>query len=171
MADAKSPKQQIVVSLPGIEVNLSCLAFWLVGTHFEEAAVLFKQAHEGFSLVPYFLLCQAIELGLKAFLLLKKSNRRQLRTTDGGHNLTKLLATAEQRGLANIVSFTPDEKAVIDTVSKHYAAKGDRGKQLQYMDFGMALKGFKELPDLDPLYSIAKRLLHNAELEAAYLAA
>ena len=49
-------------------------------------------------MVPYLLLCQATELGLKAFLLSRGMTKHDLRSKFG-HNLTKLLGEAKSRGL------------------------------------------------------------------------
>src|SRR5204863_7572248 len=63
--------------------------------------------HHGF--VPWFLLCHAIELTLKSFLLARSHKVSDLASKKKGfgHNLDALLAAAKKEGLDSIPGFRP----------------------------------------------------------------
>jgi hypothetical protein len=104
------PKGQ-TIELPTIVSNFSCYGFFRVGRDFETAAVAAESAISEFSLVPYFLHCQAIELGLKAFLSLKGAKRAELKgNATAGHNLVALLESAERAGLTAHMQFSVAER-------------------------------------------------------------
>ena len=113
----KSGKHPLI-ELPTIEVNFSCYGFFHVGRDFETVAKASELEFLAFSLVPYFLFCQAIELGFKAFLSLNGAKKPELKRT--GHNLMALLDSAERAGLGTNVSFTSEEKRELRKANEYY---------------------------------------------------
>lgn len=89
--------------------------FWLDAKHFFDVAELsfgeiragMPVVHRGF--VPWFVLCHAIELALKAFLLARGHKVGELASKKKGfsHNLCALLAAASKDGLDKVPGFKP----------------------------------------------------------------
>ena len=77
---------------------------------------------------------QAMELGLKAFLMASGEPIEKLRRRYG-HNLQKLHNAARKRGLASVVDLSEDQEAVVRMLSGPYA-----GKELEYHGEGSPLK-------------------------------
>jgi len=68
-----------------------------------------KEGHEIIAPIPVmFLVGQAMELALKAYLLAKGVELRKLRY-EYGHNLHRCLRKAKELGLANVVSLSEDK--------------------------------------------------------------
>jgi hypothetical protein len=164
---ADSGAREVVLSVGNITVNLSCYGFLRYGRDFHAAAESFNNGGT-FSIVPYFLRSQAIELGLKAFLLLSGATKAKLRAKPFGHNLNSLLDAATRSGLEKFVTFTPEEAAAIRTANQFYDS-GPAGKRLQYFDVVMAMRAYKELPDLAALSGASRRLLTDSKLYDACL--
>lgn len=76
---------------PPIAANFTCYAHSELADHFLLAAAGIPTRVK-FSLVRYFLCCQALELGLKAFLSLKGLSNSDLKKI--GHDLVALLDRA-----------------------------------------------------------------------------
>jgi hypothetical protein len=153
---------------PPIVVNLSCYGFFRFGQDFARAAAAVPEAQDRRSVVPYFLYCQAIELGLKAFLLLRGLSKRELAKRPFGHDLIRLLERARSEGIDRFVSISAAEEAAIQSATGFYDS-GGAGKRLQYFDVGLALPAYRGLPDLAALASIARQLTENEKLEQEYL--
>jgi HEPN domain-containing protein len=81
----------------------------------------FKALPEGVppSWPRYFLLCHAIELALKAFLLSRRWTRQTLKRTKYGHELKKLLGEAKSEGLQLSASAVDDIEA-LDEAHKNF---------------------------------------------------
>jgi len=92
----------------------------------------------------YFLLCHAIELGIKAFLKYKGASHDDLKKI--GHDLEHLLD--EIREKHNIV-VDKDSYIRIMMVNAYYKEK----------NFEYSLMGYKELPSLEKLRSVTKIIL------------
>ncbi len=119
-------------------INFSPVGFKLVARDFRRCADRFRPPK--FSIVPYFLYCRAIELGLKAIHL---ETRRQQEVKDQyGHDLIgsykalppkrRTLSTADSNLLAQI--------------SKLYERKA-----FEYVQPGDAAHGYSDFPDLEQL--------------------
>ena len=156
-----------------LSLNLAPIGFYLYGQDFLEATKTRRWARPN-SMVPYFLCCQAIEHGLKAFLLSKGYTIAGLRK-DFGHNLTKLLAEAKGNSLDTFVRFTANEERTIAAATAFYdvaqmgtTGKRKVGKRFQYFDPITVVQGHLGLPDLGTLKRIARRLVRNEALAAEY---
>jgi hypothetical protein len=151
---------------PPIRVDLKSFGFLLYGRDFFEAAGFRGRER---SVVPYFLYCQAIELGLKAFLLWKGMTVDELSHRPYGHNLAALLAEACRRDLDVHVSFSIGERQAIETGTSFYDSGPSSRRRFQYFDVMLVLKDFKSLPDLQALATAAAKLVADKALEDAYL--
>jgi hypothetical protein len=119
-------------------INFSPAGFRLVARDLRRCAEQFTRST--FSIVPYFLYCRAIELGLKAQLL--ESRRQSDVKRDFGHDLAAGYDAlpAEKR----ILSL--DDAAFLAHVNTLYMRKA-----FEYVQPGDAANGFSTFPDLDQL--------------------
>jgi hypothetical protein len=104
-----------------------------------------------------FLVGQAIELAMKAYLLAKGISLRQLRR-DYGHELHRSLRKAKESGLASVVSLSADEEQVVELLDSLYSTK-----QLQYI-----VTGAKTFPVFGPLESVTRKLVYAIGPAAGY---
>ena len=104
-----------------------------------------------------FLIGQAIELALKAYLLAKGVPPKKLRS-DYGHELHRSLRKAKELGLSDVVSLSAEEKGIIDLLDDLYSSK-----QLQYI-----VTGSKTFPVFGPLESVARKLVYGIAPVAGY---
>lgn len=140
---------------PG-HLNVSPFGFFHFGKEFFDAAKAFKPP-EHFSPVPYFLYCRSIELVLKAFILGKGVPKRDLpKKSLYGHDLGKLLKTAQALGLHEFVEFTQKQEAEILRANKYYNSKG-----FEYFDVFWAGTGYSGLPELITLEAVATELVNR----------
>lgn len=128
-------------------VNLSPDAFRRWARHYLQCRHDFRSP-AGYSPVPYFLLCRAIELELKARHL--EDLRQHEVKAQFGHNLVKAYKAlpVEQQVLS------VEELAVLAAANDVYLDKG-----FEYMNMEDALTGFKRSPDLAQLDDIAAKLV------------
>ena len=109
-----------------------------------------KDGHEIVAPVPVmFLVGQAIELSLKAYLLLRGVSLRDLRT-EYGHNLTKSLGKCIELELFTFVEFSEEELNTVHLLNEHYSSK-----QLQFI-----VTGAKTFPVFGPLERFSLKLIH-----------
>jgi hypothetical protein len=130
-----------------LELNLSPEAFHRYAVHYYKCKQDF-QSPDGFSPVPYFLLCRAIELEIKSRHLKKK------RQTEVKREYSHRLMQAYNALTPSEQVLTPSQVEVLEAASKIYASKG-----FEYFKPQDALTGFSRYPDLTLLDSIAKRLI------------
>jgi len=106
-----------------------------------------------FSPVPYYLICHALELGLKAYLLSKNYQIEKLKKKLG-HDLEKCFKKANEKFLENIFKTKNDEGEALQKANKYYSGKG-----FEYFDVITAASGGKDLPEIGVLKEMASRLL------------
>ena len=99
----------------------------------------------------YHLIAQSIELSLKAYLLSKGLKNSRLRGPLLGHNLSNLIAEAENLGLNTLVSLDDLDRQLVSSLSRHYETH-----ELRYIKIGV-----KELPFWSLISSLAKRFTHE----------
>jgi hypothetical protein len=148
-----------------IVINFSCYASGKWAEHFLIAAQSFP-ANIKFSPVPYFLYCQALELSLKAFLLLNGVSKGDLKKKALGHNLVALLAKAKTLNLEKFVMVSEKDEKLVAMVNDFYDIPGKR--RLQYIDVGWALNAFEGLPQLTELAGLVSRVVTEPSLKAMY---
>lgn len=104
-----------------------------------------------------FLVGQAIELALKAYLVLRGESLKKLRMRFG-HNLGRCLRRAQRHGLPVILE--PDEEGAFVALDTLYASK-----ELQYI-----VAGVKTFPTFGPLERAALKIIHAIVPLAGYRA-
>lgn len=143
----------VTVNIVGVSANVSPMAFRLWASHYIRCYEAFD-AMGKFSPVPYFLLCRAIELSLKA-IHLKSISRAQVKSKYS-HNI---MALYDALGNGAKVLST-HESDVLLRASNVY-----RGKGFEYFSPDFALEGYKSFPDLRILEDVARKLMARCEEE------
>jgi len=133
-------------------INLSPLGFRRWAGHYLKCFHDFQQPDDGFSPVPYFLLCRSIELHIKA-LHLETKRQRQVKN-DYGHNLVKAFDALPE---SERVAMAADERAVFEQANTMYKDKG-----FEYFAVMDAATAFKRAPRLRTLESLAARFAAQA---------
>jgi hypothetical protein len=99
------PKGQ-VIALPTIVVRSASPENFMFGHHYLLAGKKLEPTGPR-DLVPYFLVCHALELFSKAFLMVKARSREQARK-ECWHDFYTCLAKCEARGLSDLVPITEE---------------------------------------------------------------
>src|SRR5258706_5708298 len=137
------------------------------GDFLHAAKASIETARRG-SVVQHFLCCQSIELGLKAYLLLKGRTRKELANTRRfGHQLDRLLKVCESERIGKHVPITDDDRRLIQEAGSWYVNPDKRLPYFQVLD---ALRGFRDLPPLEQLAELTGRM-QPPEMERLYLEA
>ena len=123
-------------------INFSPVGFKLVARDFRRCADTFKPPK--FSIVPYFLYCRAIELGLKAIHL--ETHKQQDVKDKYGHDL---IGSYKALPLKRQTLSTADSDLLAET-SRLYERKA-----FEYMQPGDAAHAFSDFPDLEQLARLA----------------
>jgi hypothetical protein len=101
-----------------------------------------------------FLVCRALELGLKAFLSLRGRSLDDLAGGAFGHDLDKLLAEADKQDLGALVQLSDEQRFQIVRASIYYAEK-----VLEYPSVLEALRGYGSRASMDRLLDAAETLI------------
>lgn len=123
-------------------INFSPVGFRMVARDFRRCADTFKPLK--FSVVPYFLYCRAIELGLKAIHL--ETRKQQDVKDEYGHNLIssyKALSPERQ-------TLSPADSDLLAQISRLYERKA-----FEYVQPGDAAHGYSDFPDIERLARLA----------------
>jgi hypothetical protein len=148
--DEKDEAHDVTINMESIEENLAPDAFHIYAMHYYKCKRDFTPPDNKFSPIPYFLLCRAIELEIKARHL-NRLTQEEVKDKFG-HRLLKAYKAldAEEQILSQ------NELAVLKTANERYI-KTD----LAYFNPVQALRGFSQFPALDMLDSIAKKLIDS----------
>lgn len=138
---------QKIIEPGGINANLSPDAFHRYATHYQKCKRDFH-CPDSFSPVPYFLLCRAIELEIKAKHL-KHKTQKQVKVSFG-HDLAKAYNALD-----------PSEKTLNQKEERTLLEASNiyNNKSFEYFDPQDALTGYRRFPDLAMLDSIASKLI------------
>lgn len=131
---------------PGF-INFSAFAFRRWARHYYKCRHDFVNPHK-FSPVPYFLLCRAIELELKARHLQRKM-QLEVRQTFRHRIKSAYLALPKRQQILDA-----QELAVLKQANAIYASKG-----FEYISPRDAATAYKRFPDINALDRVAKKLL------------
>lgn len=138
---------------------LSSMMLWNGADAYVKAArILFEhdQDKSSFMRIPrepaYFVVCQAIELALKAYLRGSGESETFL-AKKCGHDLATTLQAADERGLINLLRFEPTERSILELANSLYSTKA--------LQFGIA--GHYRYPRFEPLLQIAENLVTSTE--------
>lgn len=142
------------ISIFGITERMGPLGLQLYAESFLRAAQALPKPSVPFEPVRPYLVCHAVELGLKAFLALKGLSMLELSDSSYGHKLIAILEKAEGAGLLATVPLSEEHRTAIRIASDYYA-----GKVFEYPAVGEALSSFPSMPPLDVLFDAADRLI------------
>ncbi len=145
--------KNVTINAAPILVNLSPYGF----NHFaSEYLAVARSVTVGtsFSPVPYYLYCRCLELGLKAFLLLKGVTKQELKRKSLGHNLVAIVAKAESLGLSEYLIITAEEKTELSKANDYY-----ENKDFEYVNILKVVKGYPLLPDIQLLDKLAEKIV------------
>jgi len=123
--------------------RLSSMMISNVGREFLAAAQSLRSVNESPSVPAYFLICQSIELSLKAYIRGCGGAREEL--VKIGHDLEKALNTAQAERLSQFFAITSCQEEALRMINPYYA-----GKDLQYTAVGS-----KSYPDVNILLELA----------------
>ena len=113
---------------------------------FLDAAHLVRRKKPVWFAPTYFLVCQSIELSLKAFLRCSGYSNKQLRQL--GHDLDACIAAARAAGVESHASLSEADVAAVGVINAYY-----HSKDLQY-----SMSGYKSYPPPESLLALAERL-------------
>ena len=148
--DEKDEARDVTVNMGAAKLHLSPDVFHRYAGHYYKCKQDFVCPDDGSSPVPYFLLCRAIELQIKAKLL---KHRTQPGVKDEfGHRLLKAYKALD----AQEQILSQSEVEVLTAADQIY-----RDKEFEYFRQSDALSGFSRFPDLDMLDIIAKKLINS----------
>ena len=116
---------------------------------FLDAAHLVRREKPVWFAPTYFLVCQSIELSLKAFLRGSGYSDKQLRQL--GHDLDACIAAARVADIESHVSLSEAVVAAIGVINPYYDLK-----DLQY-----SMSGYKSYPPPESLLALAERLVEG----------
>lgn len=124
---------------------------WNYALYFFEAAELVNERAAGKLDIPkYYLVCHALELGLKAFLNYKGLSLKDLKNPEKfGHDLEALFGKARELGLRQAFKYTSGQWRAIRSMYGYY-----KGKRLEYL-----YRGSKTFPAYLVLKSTVEGLL------------
>ena len=148
--DEKDAAGDETLYVQDFEANLSPDAFHIYAMHYYKCKRDFTPPDDYFSPIPYFLLCRAIELEIKARHL-KRLIQSEVKDKFRHHLLKAYEALDAQEQILN-----QNELAVLKTADELY-----RKTDLAYFNPVHALTAFSQFPDLDMLDSIAKKLINS----------
>ncbi len=138
-----------VLKVEPMEINLSPVGFRLWARQHLQCRHDFQEPND-FSHVPYFLLCRAIELALKAEHL-ETMRQRQVKI-DFGHDLLKSYSNLPR----DMQILSQEGLGTLGAANAMYKDKG-----FEYFSVIDACTGFKRAPDVTILEAIAVKLLRN----------
>ena len=138
----------------GIRSRLAPASLYMYAADFLRAAKLARSAHKWFRPAQPYLVCHALELGLRAFLSLGAESLNDAPRRSMGHDLGRLLAKAQSRGLGDLVQFNSAQIREIRKASLYYTRK-----VFEYPALAAALRGHPHKPNVDVLLAAAEGLL------------
>ena len=135
----------------GFDANLSPDLFRNYSRQYMDCYRAYKPT-SGYSPVPYFLLCRAMELALKAHHLENKS--RAAVKKDYSHNLSRLYADLPSA----LKCLNADQEKLLDAASDKYDIPN---KGFEYVSTEDVLTGHASFPNLEALEALANRLVEH----------
>ena len=137
-------------------VDMTGTAFMVYANRYHDAAIKclsVKRDVPGFDPVPYYLLCQSLELHLKSYIWLVDRIGVKTIKSRYGHRLEALWNDAKARGIGQYARVTESRNCVIRLVSPYYSRR-----QLNYLDLEMLFRGYRALAAEPAVIPVMKRL-------------
>jgi len=147
--------KNVVISPKPATLFITPVVFLQYARDFYKAFSSYKP-EKHYSPPSYYLLCRALELSFKAYLLIKGVDRKQLKKRSLGHDLEKILKKAKEFGIASIVQISDLEKEHIKRANNWYARNG-----FEYFELENILEGASTLPDLQVLTGLLEKLIEK----------
>ena len=141
------------VSICGITERMGPLGLQLYAERYLAAAKALPMPDVPFEPVRPYLVCHAIELGLKAFLSMKGHEMVNLAEGQFAHKLGAILNEAESAGLLDAVPLSSTHLEAIKSAETYYS-----GKVFEYPAVGEALSAYPCMPPLNLLFEAAALL-------------
>lgn len=141
------------ISMFGITERMGPVALQLYAEKYLGAAQALPKPEVPFEPVRPYLVCHAIELGLKAYLSLKGKEMLDLADGQFGHKLSTILKAAEDAGLLTMVPLSEAHREAICLAETYYA-----GKVFEYPAVGESLSAYPSMPPLETLFDAAALL-------------
>ena len=151
----------VVIQVKPAHLDMTGTVFMIYANRYRKAAVgwLSTSKHNfGFDPVPYYLLCQSLELHLKSFIWLEDRVGTKTIKDRYGHNLEKLWAHAITRRVDRYARATDLRNRVISLVAPYY-----RRRQFNYLDLDMVFDGYNSLKSEQKVIPTLKRLTYQLE--------
>jgi hypothetical protein len=144
------------ISIVGIPARMGPITLFMYADSFLNAAQALPSPVFPFEPARPYLVCHAVELGLKAFLSLRGVTMLELAEGSYGHNLMTILQKSDESGLDTLVPFTECHRAAIRLASTYYL-----GKVFEYPAIVEAMSGYPSMPPVDVLFDAAKVLVDS----------
>ena len=149
--------KSVNVTAKTAKVKISPIGFLEFGKDFYNAFCAYKPDRK-YSPSSYYLICRAIELSFKAYLLAKGINRKNLKSKSLGHNLVSILRKSKELGIDSVISLTGDEIANLKKANSWYADKG-----FEYFQLRNLIRDDNKLPDVEVLKDLVEKLFEKLQ--------
>jgi len=149
----------VIIQTEPAHIDMTGTVFMVYAERYSKAAVglLETPKHEvGFDPVPYYLLCQSLELHLKSFVWLEDKIGTKTIKNRYGHDLEKLWTHAKTLRIDRYIRVTDLRNNVISLVAPYY-----RKRQFNYLDLDMIFDGYKNLKSEKKVIPTLKRLTNQ----------
>lgn len=158
VSTAKHHTQIENISVLGVTERMGPPALHTYAESFLKAACLLPEPTPTvpFDPVRPYLVCHAIELGLKAFLSLNGVLMPKLADSLYGHNLDKILDQAVETGINDKVKLAETHCDAIRLASAYYS-----GKVFEYPAVGEAISAYPHMPPIETLFDAASILVET----------
>jgi len=147
----------VVIEVEPGHYTITGVTFLTYARKYLRAAESLAPHGPGFDPVPFHLLCQAVELYLKAFIWLKERSTAGKIKSKYRHDLKKLWRHSKSRGLQRYARLTPRRELALQLVAPYY-----KNRQFAYCDLDMIFSGYARLSRdrhaLPTLKGLARRL-------------
>lgn len=145
----------IVIQVEPVTVVMTGIEFMQYGNYYLEAAENLSSNNTStwFNPLPYQLLCQSLELHLKAFIWLVDRQSRKTIRNKYGHDIEKLWCYSKKRGINRYCKPTNVRDKTIALVGPYY-----KDRKFVYLDISMAWKGIPHLRQHTEAKRIVMRL-------------
>ena len=143
---------------PG-HLTMTGAAFMAYANRYYEAAMGWLSSSQqviGFDPVPYYLLCQSLELHLKSFIWLQDRVDAETIKNRYRHNLKKLWNHSKARRIERFARTTKLRDSVISLIGPYYQTR-----KFNYLDLNMIFNGYRDLQSEPRVLPTLKRLTNQ----------
>ena len=157
-------RKTIVVPIGTATVQMRPVGFALYAEEFFIAGCSIPEhsrarGNTTFTPVPYYLMCRALELIFKSYLLTKNWTEDQLSKRKYGHNLESLWNVAKNSGLPTLLGEIPsDFESDLVAANAYY-----NSKNFEYFNFSRWAHGYKDLPPLSRFIGAVRAIVEKTK--------